>query len=169
MNLKGDSAANSGHGPAGTGDGGPDFKDVLAGFFWMMTLLAYERYVRHPGARRYVPVCVLLILGLMAKSMLVTLPFVLLLLDVWPLGRWPSRSAGRLLLEKIPLFVVVGAISAVTVVAQKSAGAMGPMDVLPFGARIQNAVVSYGAYLWKTVWPTGLAFYYPHRSLQRRC
>jgi tetratricopeptide (TPR) repeat protein len=141
-------------------------KDVLAGLFWMLVLLAWERWVRRPSAGRYAAVLVLLVLGLAAKSMLVTLPFVLLLLDVWPLGRWPARPARTLILEKVPLLAAAALFSAVTVVAQRSAGAIGPMEHLSLASRAANAATSYVAYLAQTVWPAGLSFYYPHPGLR---
>jgi tetratricopeptide (TPR) repeat protein len=146
-------------------------KDVLSTLFWMLTLLAYAAYVARPGAARYALVAGSFALGLLAKPMLVTLPCVLLLLDVWPLGRWRRGAApgevgpGRLLLEKVPLFAMAALSSMLALVAQRSVGAVGSLDVLALAVRLQNAMVSYVAYLWKSLWPTGLAFYYPHPAL----
>src|SRR5207302_2457277 len=137
---------------------------------------AYVRYARAPSIGRYLAVAVLFAAGLMSKSMLVTAPFVLLLLDYWPLSRferplvaskgktahrWNQRPAiPRLLLEKIPLLVLSAAACVVTFVLQKQeAGAIPP---LPFAWRVENAFTSYVTYLWKTFWPTRLAVFYPH-------
>lgn len=150
-------------------------KDVLSGFFFMLVLLSYERYARRGGTGRYLLVATCFALGLLSKSMLVTVPFVLLLLDVWPLGRTSfaaaadgSRGAAvpwaRLALEKAPLFLMAIAASLVTYLAQKEGGAMGAMerDLLPLGDRLANAVVAYAGYLGKTIWPSDLAIFYPH-------
>jgi tetratricopeptide (TPR) repeat protein len=146
-------------------------KDVLAGLFWMLTLLAYGLYARKPGFGRYLGVVVFMALGLMAKPMLVTLPFVLLLLDVWPLNRWRSRERGpagpvsRLVLEKVPLLVLTGLSTVVTIVVQRAGGAVQNLEGLPLWARLANAPVAYVSYLVKTLWPRGLAFYYPHPAI----
>jgi Flp pilus assembly protein TadD len=140
-------------------------KDVLAGLFWMATLLAYAAYAERGGARRYAAVVATLILGLLAKPMAVTLPFVLLLLDFWPLGRWRRGAAGHLVAEKLPLVALVALAGWVAILAQRAAGAVATLDVLPFGERLGNALVSYGVYLRMIVWPAGLAFYYPHPML----
>jgi len=158
-------------------------KDVLSGLFFMLALLAYGRYVRRPGWRRMLPVLGSHMAGLLAKPMLVTLPMVLLALDLWPLQRWrvgrgrpakdPLRSAAagkvggalplrRLLLEKAPLLAASLGSSIMTVVAQRSGGAVAELGAIPWESRIYNALVSYATYLWKTIWPTGLACYYPH-------
>ena len=150
-------------------------KDVLSGLFFMLTLLSYERYTRRGGAVRYLLLFLSLALGLLSKSMLVTTPFVLLLLDVWPLGRTalvlPADGSqakpvpwGRLVLEKAPLFLLAGAVSAITFVAQQKGGAMGMMEreVLPLSDRLANALVSYASYLFKMFWPASLAILYPH-------
>jgi tetratricopeptide (TPR) repeat protein len=149
-------------------------KDVLSGLFWMTTLLAYAWYARRPGAGRYVTVLLSLAFGLMAKPMLVTLPFVLLLLDVWPLGRWPrpglaadrprfpARRPGILLLEKVPMLVLAAASSVLAVTAQHVGGSVSTFVSVPLGMRLANAVVSYAAYLGKGLWPARLAYFYPH-------
>jgi len=146
-------------------------KDVLSTLFWMLTMLAYLRYVRKSDARRYGFLVLMFVLGLMSKSMLVTLPVVLVLLDYWPLGR-TSLSDGRpgidwgrvrvMVLDKMPLFGLVGAACIVTVWAQGRAGAMGSLDVYPVGVRVANALVAYVAYIGKMVWPVGLSFMYVH-------
>jgi tetratricopeptide (TPR) repeat protein len=137
-------------------------KDLLAGFFWMTTMLAYCHYARRPRPGRYLPVFLSLALGLMAKPMLVTLPCVLLLLDFWPLRRSPLRW---LILEKLPLCGLAAASCTVTVIAQSSGGAVSATEILPLGWRSANALTSYVGYLWKSIWPSGLAFYYPHPAI----
>jgi tetratricopeptide (TPR) repeat protein len=154
-------------------------KDVLCTFFWMLTILAYARYVERPGTRRYAGVLACFVLGLLSKPMVVTLPFVLLLLDYWPLGRmeterWAFSSASvlpspggtnfpyRLLIEKIPLFLLVVLSSALTLFAQWRAGGVGSLKALPLSERIANALVSYVQYVIKTAWPHDLAVLYPH-------
>ena len=137
-------------------------KDVLSTFFFMLTLAAYCRYVAAPSTRRYALVMLTFVAGLMAKPMLVTLPFVLLLLDYWPLARWPERSFKRLLIEKLPLVPFVIASSIATFVAQSRGGAVNSLEIFPLGVRVGNAIVSYGVYLWKTIWPVNLAFFYLH-------
>ena len=147
-------------------------KDVLSGLFFILTLGAYTRYVRGPFSMlRYLAVFFLFALALMSKSMVVTLPFVLLLLDYWPLGRtqWvPPVVAGnnitmppsRLLNEKLPLFALAAASSVVTFGGQTGRGGMNFISVSP-GTRIANALLSYVRYIGMTVWPTRLAVFYP--------
>src|SRR5947208_5966908 len=171
-------------------------KDVLSAVFFMLTLGLYVRYARAPSLGRYLAVAVLFALGLMSKPMLVTLPFVLLLLDYWPLNRVrrqtsdvrnqrsgvsrePSaRQRGygdgagsvvrgrifKLIVEKIPLFAL-SAISCVAtlLVQNQSAGAI---EQLPFMWRLNNAVISYVAYIWQMFWPARLAAFYPHPNDQ---
>ena len=138
-------------------------KDVLSAFFWMLTMLAYIRCVERPSLARRMLVIVLYALGLMAKPMLVTLPFVLLLLDYWPLRRFKGAgSAFGLLWEKLPLFGLSAISCYVTLVAQMQGHTVAALELLPFGARAANAVVSYVAYILKTVWPSHLAVVYPH-------
>ncbi len=144
-------------------------KDVLSALFWMLTTYAYIGYVKRPGWPRYVAVCLGLILGLMAKPMLVTLPCVLLLLDYWPLGRFdPAKSpaarlpsALRLIREKIPLFIIAAVFSLIAFQIQKAAGGIDPSDQYPLAGRITNAVWSYAAYMFKAIWPRNLAVFYP--------
>ncbi len=136
-------------------------KDVLSGVFLMLTLLAYVRYVRAPSIGRYLAVAVAFALGLMSKPMLVTLPFVLLLLDYWPLGRIRGqKKVLTLILEKIPLIVLSAVSSVVTFLVQR--GAVGWTDQLPILARIKNAVVTYVVYIGQMLWPVKLAVFYPH-------
>jgi Flp pilus assembly protein TadD len=133
-------------------------KDVLSTLFWMLTLAFYTQFVKRPGRGRYLLVMLALALGLMAKPMLVTLPCVLLLLDYWPLGRFERWQ----FVEKLPLFGLVAAASAITVYAQQRAGAIEPLSEVSLPARIANALVSYVQYLFKMCWPTDLAPLYPH-------
>jgi tetratricopeptide (TPR) repeat protein len=140
-------------------------KDVLSGFFFTLTLGAYVRYVRNPpSCVRYVTVVLLFALGLLSKNMLVTLPFVLLLLDYWPLGRLEPAvpySLRPLLVEKIPLFLLSLASCVATFLVPEK---INNFDWMPFSFRLENAVVSYVIYLQEMVWPAGLAIPYlaPH-------
>lgn len=139
-------------------------KDVLSAFFWMLTMGAYALYAERPGTRRYLAVVVLFILGLMAKPMVVTLPFVLLLLDWWPLDRLSRRTWKKRVAEKLPL-VVLAAVSAVmTYVVQKDIGAVA-REPFPLAIRAGNALASYAGYIWHMVWPFRLATFYPHAGL----
>jgi hypothetical protein len=135
-------------------------KDLLSTLFWLLAIGAYLRYVRSPGIGRYALVAALFVLGLLAKPMLVTLPFTLLLLDYWPLERgsrlWP------LLREKLPLLALSVLSSVVTLAAQRAGGAVASLDLYPAGVRLSNALVAYATYLWRTLWPAGLALPYPH-------
>jgi len=141
-------------------------KDVLSGVFFMLTLIAYVHYTRAPSAWRYLIVAFVFALGLMSKPMLVTLPFVLLLLDYWPLRRIraPRSDVGRQLLrvflEKIPLFALSAVSSTVTYLAQR--GALGWTEQLPMSARINNVIVTYVIYVRQMFWPANLAVFYPH-------
>ena len=146
-------------------------KDVLAGLFWVLTMAAYLRYVRRPGVARYLPVLGCLALGLMSKALTVTLPFALLLMDYWPLGRWrslggrgdrPLRAAGRLILEKAPLFALSAALSVVTYFAQLETGSVAFVPGNTPAVRVSKALLSYFTYLEKTFWPSELAVFYPY-------
>ena len=136
-------------------------KDVLSTFFWLLALVAYVEYVAKPGRGRYVMVLALFVLGLLAKPMVLTLPVVLVLLDVWPLRRF-GRAA---LLEKVPFLVVSMAAAAVTIWAQHAGGAVKSLELFPLGQRVANALVSYIAYLGMMVWPANLAVFYPHHPV----
>ena len=136
-------------------------KDVLSGFFWMLATGAYVLYAERPGTGRYLLVLLLLILGLMSKPMLVTLPFVFLLLDYWPLGRFRDSWQGPVL-EKIPMIAVAALFAIISYVAEDRAGALPSLAKYSLMTRLSNAVVSYGLYLVKTVWPFQLAVFYPH-------
>jgi len=143
-------------------------KDVLSVLLGLLTVAAYVAYVRKPHPLRYLPVVLALAAGLAAKPMLVTLPLALLLLDYWPLGRisrgvgaprW--RLMGHLLLEKLPLLALAAAGGAVAFVAQARGGSMLAETTLPLPARMENAVLAYARYLFKTLWPQGLSPWYP--------
>ena len=146
-------------------------KDVLSTCFWLLTMWAYVRYVEQPSGGRYLSTLGLYALGLMAKPMVVTLPFVLVLLDYWPLGRTPwAKSAAsenvptppiQLIKEKLP-FLALGAMScALTYWAQRGGGAVVSLVTVPMGMRIANALLSYVGYMGKAFWPVGLAIFYP--------
>jgi tetratricopeptide (TPR) repeat protein len=137
-------------------------KDVLSVFFGLLTLWAYAGYGRQPVVWRYLAVAGLFLLSLLSKPMLVTLPFLLLVLDWWPLRRWPGRSARVLLLEKLPLFGLVAASSWITFTAQREGGAVKTLERYPVAVRLENAAVSYAEYLGQTVWPVGMAVHYSH-------
>jgi tetratricopeptide (TPR) repeat protein len=150
-------------------------KDVLSTFFGLLMLLAYVRHARRPGLARYALVVLGLAASLLAKPMWVTAPFLLLLLDVWPLRRivgsaldqdaatpFPARQLRSILLEKLPLLALAVASSAMTVFAQHRGGSIQTLENLDLAERASNAVVSYARYLGKTFWPTGLSAFYPH-------
>jgi len=135
-------------------------KDVLSTLFWLLTTLAYVRYVKNPGPARYLAVAVLFALGLMSKQMLVTLPVVLLLFDYWPLKR-ARVPLSRLLIEKIPLLALAGAAALTTVLAQDAGGALSHADAGSVLVNIGNGLLSYVKYLRNMVWPVDLALFYP--------
>ena len=141
-------------------------KDVLSTFFWLLTMLAYLRYTRRPKIANYLLVILTFALGLMSKSMLVTLPIVLLLLDYWPLNRIFATSdiytKRKIILEKVPLITMSVAIGVVTFLIQNKAGAVGNLALYPLGVRIPNALVAYVDYICKMVWPRDMACLYPH-------
>jgi tetratricopeptide (TPR) repeat protein len=151
-------------------------KDTLSTFFGLLSLIAYVRYAEAPSIRRYAWVAIMLALGLMAKPMLVTWPFVMLLLDYWPLGRFRGqwrdqrlRSASRseaatataLVREKLPLFALAAASAVVTSIAQSHGGAVRGFTEAPITLRLSNALVSYAKYLLLAFWPNDLAVFYP--------
>ena len=141
-------------------------KDVLSAVFFFLTLGAYVHYAQSRSIMRYLLVTVLFVAGLMAKSMLVTAPVVLILLDYWPLNRIRGQQAdvGRplleLVIEKIPLVVLSAGACVITFVLQKRA--TGAIPPLPLLWRLENALASYVIYIWKTLWPTRLGVFYPH-------
>jgi protein O-mannosyl-transferase len=154
-------------------------KDVLSTFFWLLTVGAYVWYARAPGRWRYAAVVAGLALGLMSKPMLVTLPFALLLLDVWPLGRFSfsggesdgksahayaaeAQTAFALVREKVPLLLLAACSSVITLLVQSHGGAVKSTQILALDVRVANALISYVMYLAKAVWPSGLAVFYPY-------
>jgi tetratricopeptide (TPR) repeat protein len=158
-------------------------KNVLSALFWILTIAAYIRYTERSGLVRFLLLVLVFALATLTKPMVVTLPFALLLLDYWPLGRlqWPRRieqedspepqagkedvqgtSIWRLLLEKIPLFLLTIGLSAVTYIAQQKGGVMSDLGNVPLKYRAANALVSYITYIRKMVWPARLAVFYPH-------
>jgi len=137
-------------------------KDVLSTFFGMLALLSYCRYAKQPTLAGYLLIILFLSMGLMAKPMLVTLPFLLLLLDFWPLERLRFVTVFRLVLEKIPLFVPVIISSCLTFMAQQSSGAVKSLESFPLTVRAANAFVSYASYAVKAIWPHNLTVFYPH-------
>jgi tetratricopeptide (TPR) repeat protein len=151
-------------------------KDVLCAFFWLLSMSAYVRYTARGGTGSYLSAAGLFALALTAKPMAVTLPFVFLLLDWWPLCRFPDKfyaqtfradrspsfSLSRLIAEKIPFFALSAASCTVTFFAQSEGGAVASLGVIGPGLRLANAVVSYAKYLGKTAWPASLAVFYPY-------
>jgi tetratricopeptide (TPR) repeat protein len=148
-------------------------KNVLCTMFFFLALWAYGWYVRKPDWKRYLAVAALFAAGLASKPMVITFPFVLLLLDSWPLGR--VREAGRnvdetrptfswpqLALEKLPLLALSAASAVITMRAQQAGGAIRTAAEVSFGARIATAIYAYSMYLWKMIWPARLAPLYPH-------
>ena len=145
-------------------------KDTLSTFFGLLSLIAYARYAERRSIRRYAWTAITLALGLMAKPMLVTWPFVMLLLDYWPLHRFdPSRKdvatkLWPLLREKLPLFAIVAVSAVITTLAQSHGGAVRTFQEFPIALRLANAVVSYVKYVLLTFWPNDLAVYYPYTT-----
>lgn len=137
-------------------------KTVLCTFFVLLTLSAYGWYVKRPRTDRYLLVALLFALALAAKPLAITLPFMLLLIDFWPLSRFPETTIAKLAREKIPLLCLSAASAAITIYAQRAAGAVGSSQLLPLGVRVKNAIFSYFIYMEKAVWPSQLAVFYPH-------
>lgn len=155
-------------------------KDVLCGFFWMLTLAAYAKYSESPGALRYLAVLFAFVGALLSKPMAVTLPCVLLLLDYWPLARMslpsipeatnpdgdlPPSAAARpslrwLIAEKLPFFLLSGIVSYIT--WQVQTRAINSLQQVPMRDRILNSLISYAAYLGHALWPRGLTILYVH-------
>jgi protein O-mannosyl-transferase len=157
-------------------------KDVLSTFFWILTLWFYVLYVEHPGFKRYIWMLVFFVLGLLSKPMVVTLPFVLLLLDYWPLKRQasfhtydsrlkvslpafskrPLPPSAILILEKIPLFILSLVVSVVTFLVSKNQQVMATFQAASLQLRIENVLVSYATYIAKMFWPQNMAVFYPY-------
>ncbi|ACL03072.1 Tetratricopeptide TPR_2 repeat protein [Desulfatibacillum aliphaticivorans] len=143
-------------------------KDVLFGLFWLLSMGAYLKYVKNPGWRNYALILILFVLGLMAKPMMVTLPFALLLLDYWPLKRispeeiiQAPQKIWALVREKAPLFAVSLAFSLATFALQRHVGAVASLEGVSLSFRIPNALISYIKYVYHTLWPFDIAVYYP--------
>lgn len=156
-------------------------KNVLCTLFWLLSILAYLRYVKKPCWSRYLLLCLFFVLGLLTKPMVVTLPFVLLLLDYWPLGRIDiahkkqSRGSkdlilsggnviplGQIIGEKIPLLLLAVTSGLITLAAQKAGTAVVSIQEFQLKTRLANAAVAYVTYLFKIIWPSTLAVPYPH-------
>jgi tetratricopeptide (TPR) repeat protein len=133
-------------------------KDVLNACLWFLTLWLYVRYAERPGTGGYLAVALGFCLGLMAKPMMITLPFVLLLLDYWPLARLGQRGR-KVIWEKLPLLGLAGAGAAIAYLAQKHAASV---NLVPLEARLANATHSYTLYILQTFWPARLAVFYPY-------
>ena len=153
-------------------------KDLLSFFWGWLAIWSYLRYLNHRSIGRYIPVVLFFILGLMSKPMIVTLPFVLLLLDYWPLKRFQfanSKPAGNApasrfwmvspVFEKLPLFIATAASCLITIHAQQSGGAVGSLEAYPLVVRLANAVYCYVSYIGKMIYPGELAVMYPHPGI----
>jgi len=138
-------------------------KNLLSTLFWMLTIIAYIYYTKRPGFLRYLLLLIMFTMGLMSKTILVTLPFVLLLLDYWPLKRFEvDRSViRRLIAEKIPLLLIAAMAFGIVLVSLQHTGQIMPADKVSMGLRLSNIPLSYIKYISKTFWPTGLAVHYP--------
>jgi len=147
-------------------------KDVLSGCWFMLTLMAYVHYAKDRNAKRYSLVLLFFMLGLMSKPILVTLPFVLLLLDYWPLKRFSRESVGKpgqfkasflpAFLDKIPLLILGGLVSILTLYTTQRMGTVASLSSVSFIRRVENAVVSYGIYIRKAFLPYDLSIFYPY-------
>jgi tetratricopeptide (TPR) repeat protein len=145
-------------------------KDVLSTFFWILTVGAYTRYVQTPSQRTkwFTLSLIAYALGLMSKPMVVTLPFVLILLDIWPLRRFTisdlrfAKPFRKALLDKVPFFLLALISSVVTFIVQRQGGAVSSLTSLTVAQRIENMFVAYVLYICKTFWPTKLSILYPH-------
>jgi protein O-mannosyl-transferase len=154
-------------------------KNLLSMMFFLLALAAYRWYAREPRVTRYLVVAALFALGLMSKPQVITLPFVLLLWDYWPLRRmfpserivgsdasadasFPQRSLSQLILEKVPLLILAVVSAVITLKSQQAIGSINSDKALSFSLRLGNAIVSYARYLGKAVWPSGLSLFYPH-------
>lgn len=140
-------------------------KDVISCFFLLLSLAAYSQYVKHRTIFRYISVLVLFSLGLMSKPIVMTLPFLFLLLDFWPFERiknFDKHLIFKLILEKLPFFILSAISSIVTFVVMKNGGMMIKSDRIPFSERILNVFVSYVIYIGKMFWPVNLAPFYPY-------
>ena len=151
-------------------------KNTLSTFFWMLSICSYIRFSEKKTTGRYLILIFMFSLGVMSKAMVVTLPFVLLLLDIWPLNRFQNETpvdygkippkkynnAFYLIFEKIPLFIISGLSCYITIMAQQKWNALRTLDSIPLDIRIANAIISYKDYIIKMFWPLNLGFLYPH-------
>jgi len=149
-------------------------KNVLSTAFFLATVICYVWYVQRPSVARYATVISLFVFGLASKPMVITLPFVLLLLDYWPLQRVAGRGKRdsavprnqlpwrRLWLEKLPFFALCVVSAWLTIYAQGSGGAIKSLTDQPMGVRFRTAIWAYGEYVFKVLWPASLAPHYPH-------
>lgn len=152
-------------------------KDVLSTFFFLLTILGYYRYVKRPVAGNFLLTLLLFVLALMAKPMVVTLPFILILLDYWPLKRFPTNQSRpvrfnmkekdikHLVIEKVPHLLLSFIVSLITYASHQNIGSLGSFAVFPFADRIANGLTSYTAYIGKMIWPTRLAVLYPYTQV----
>jgi len=157
-------------------------KDLLSAFFFFLTIWSYACYIKAPNYRRYIPIFLFFVLGLMAKPMIVTLPLILLFMDYWPLGRLGSKrvpgmthitgmnnkkgySIGFLVLEKVPLFLLSAVSGLLTLSACKDLGYLSPLDKLPLIYRISNAAVFYVKYIGMMFLPRNMGILYPHSGI----
>lgn len=144
-------------------------KDVLCTFFWLLTMLTYSWYVSSPKIERYIIVSLFLVFSLLAKPMAVTLPFILLLMDYWPLCRFQfSRSLKdnanlhHIILEKLPFFFIVIGVCIITFFVQRGTELVQKSDLFPIDLKASNAIISYVVYLIRMLWPFNLAIFYPY-------
>lgn len=142
---------------------------LLNAFFSLVTIAAYGWYVRRPGWKRYIAISAAFLLALMSKPTAVTLPLILLLLDYWPLNRYEDlpvlRRWGRLLLEKMPLVLISGGICALTVAGERSSNTVMSLSALPMPVRLENAIISYAAYIGTMLLPANLSAFYPYPAI----
>ncbi len=158
-------------------------KDVLSTFFFMLTLFTYSRYAENPGVIRYLIVLLFFIMGLLSKAMLVTLPFILLLMDYWPLGRIRFKQSEingcqamnkkyrkafpqQLIKEKYPFFILSLVMGIIAFLAQQKLGALPDLEALPLKFRMANGVLSYGTYIFKMIYPIKLSIFYPYPGMR---
>ncbi|MEO5361825.1 MAG: tetratricopeptide repeat protein [Nitrospirota bacterium] len=140
-------------------------KDLLSALYWFITMFAYIKYTEYPSVKTYMYVIIFFVLGLMSKPMLVTLPFVLILIDCWPLDRLRQTALSKLIIEKLPLFIISGVFSVITYFAQKNYNAVISLTELPLSLRLGNVVVSYIKYLKNALVPTELSVFYPRMEV----
>ncbi len=148
-------------------------KEVLCIFFWLLTMLAYVDYTKNPGKKNYMKVVIFFVMGIMSKPMIVTLPCVLILMDVWPLNRltffgpdgFDKKKVLLIIFEKVPLLTISAAMAVLTFSTQQISGAVQSMTRMSLEVRIANAVAAYGEYIFKTFVPINLSVHYPHHGM----